>query len=156
MTLAAGPAAAAAAGRFANGGAPRGVRCEGDDAGGDRVAALAVDARRAGDRLLKLLARGGGDARVDDEGDVETVDRPGRDLRVGHDLADAELGVVLGVAVVGVAARRAGPALGVGGEVGRPARLAAGARGAAALQLLLLRGLLQRDALLGVRELVLL
>src|SRR5204863_1622164 len=92
------------------------------------------------------------DARVDHDGDVELVDRAGRDLGARDDLADAELRRALRALVVGVArGARAGGRVRrhVGGRAGRAAGLAA-----RALELLGVLGRLDRRARLRVGQLV--
>src|SRR6185312_17232112 len=103
--------------------------------------------RRAGNGLLDRREVRGRDRLVDEQGDVELVDRAGRDLRVVDALVERPVGavalaLVLGVRAAGGAARR------VGRDVGAGARRAA--RGdATALELLGLLLRLQRHALLG-------
>ena len=116
------------------------VAALGVDAGGGRHGALELGDLRRRDRL------------VDDEADAQAVDLARRDLRALDGLVDAEVGLGRLALVVRVrAARRAGRR-----RTGRLLALpvAPPRRGAAAAQALGLLGLLERDALLGVGELV--
>src|SRR3954447_10315860 len=117
----------------------------------EHVAALGVDAGRGRHGVLELGDLRRGDRLVDDEADAQAVDLARGDLRALDDLVDAEVGLRRRALVVRAAA--AGRVRRVAGQVARAARRAARAAAGAA-QAFGLLGLLDRDAALGVGELV--